>query len=425
MSFFTNLFGKGGGHGGYRAALDIGSSGVRGLLFMQGERTTAIVPHNLIRIAHTRMEKEASSAVMNVGDISRMVKALVEAEPRFASVPRVAVGFGSELLRGTTFRAVFERDDARHKIDEAEFKNLLEKAERGSREHIAQYLSREVSGFELHLLTSRLEEILIDGYGVTDPIGLSGKTMEIALFNLYAEESSLEFLKNLKKALGRARLTSGYLPYAVSTSYARAMPATSFVAGVFIDVGESKTSVSVVSRGVFFGSKSFSVGGGMFTRSIATSLSLGFGEAEDVKLQYAVGTLSAQTSRRVSGILSRGAAVWASGVELALEEFSGALELFPSTFFFCGGASLLPDLVRVIGEPERFPHLPFLEKRTAVLLEPSLLPFVERAGMPATLPALTAGDVPLLALASLSMEEERDQGSLAKLVRQATHLAYS
>ncbi|MDO8558084.1 MAG: hypothetical protein Q7S09_02765 [bacterium] len=428
MGIFGSLFGEKGEKGKHYAALEIGSRKLRGLLFSHGEGDSLVL-EELVQVPYEERKGRATGLLtVDAGAIERAAKTLLEKLPRFAKVRNVSVGLGAEFLRSITFRAVFERDEPKEKIDAAELKNLLEKAERASRESIGEKLLRQ-NGPEvnLRLVSSRLEEILIDGYGVNDPVGLAGKEIEIALFNLYTEEPHLEFLQAIKKLLGIKNLFPRSLPYNVCRAHASFAPTSLPYSGIFIGVDEALTSVSVVSKNVFLGMKLFSIGRNLFTRSIGENLGLGFKEAEDMQRQYAGGKLSVQVSRKISGILKRASSVWATGVELALEEFSQALEIFPSAIFVYGEGADLPDLIRVLNETDRFAQIPFLEKRTPVVLAPADLPFFKGdkdlkkfSGI-----STSSADTPICCLAYVSLFDTGPSGELARIVQRATRLAYS
>ncbi len=427
MGIFGTLFeGKGGG-GKHYAVLEIGPKSLRGVIFSgaPGDSFPAVKEFAVMPYA---LKNRASGAfTVDAGMIEKALKLLLEKLPHMLSASSVSVGLGAEFLRSVTFRAVFEREDAKEKIDTAELKNLLGKAERASRESASEHTLRQNSsgGSDIQLITSRLEEILIDGYAVSDPVGLAGKEIEIALFNLYAEEPHVEFLQALKRTLGTQNLFPRSLPYSVCRAHVASAAASTPYSGIFIGMSESLTSVSVVSKNIFMGMKLFSIGGSLFTNSISANLGLGLEEAGEIKEQYAAGKLSAQVARKVSGILKRATSVWATGVELALEEFSHALDLFPSSLMVYGEGAGIPDVIAVLGEAERFTQIPFLEKRAPVALLPANLPFFGKSSPPENIVGMSSADTAAYCLAYVALFDIGPHNELARIVERATKLAYS
>lgn len=407
-------------------ALDIGARGVRGLVFAKPAENAA--PPVFLKSAwspYAGKEASTDALVIRAGDAERATKKIREAVAGNESFTEAHVGLGGEFFRSSSFRAVFERSDAGRKIDDAEFKNILAKTERASRESVLQHLPSACSEAScMRLVDSRLEEVRIDGYAVSDPMGLEGKEVEIMLHNLYTEESHLEFLQSLGRLLGAAHL----YPYPSSFAVARACtaPAASGAeagSGIFLEIREQTTGVSVVSRGIFLGTKFFSLGNGVFTKALAMHLGIGRREADELRIQYTKGQASSQASRRLSQALSRASAVWASGVELALEEFSEALELFPSSMRVWGEEAVLPDLLKALEDTDRFAKLPFLERRSAAALTPALLPFTGMAHVGSAEPAFEDADVAALCLVRMAVLGVDRRTELARLVQRAVKLA--
>ncbi|HQH40881.1 MAG TPA: hypothetical protein PK825_03975 [Bacteroidales bacterium] len=61
--------------------------------------------------------------------------------------------------------------------------------------------------------------------------------------------------------------------------------------------------------------------------------------------------------------------VWLSGVQLALEEFSG-IDLLPSRILLCGGGSMLPDIKKLLEDSDWVEDLPFAKKPKVSFIHP-------------------------------------------------------
>jgi cell division protein FtsA len=421
MGFFEGIFGKKNGKGRAKVALDFGLSGIRYLVF------TDIVNNKLqFKVAgfEPYAKRDNGLFVIQAGEIEALTQDLVKRVPSMAAAESVHVGFGGEFLRSSMFRAVFDRENSKEKIDQAEFSNILEKAERAGRENVAEHLrSQNERNAELRLVSSYLEEITIDGYSVPDPVGFTGKEIEVAIYNLYAEDPYMELLQNLKKTFRSTKL----YPHASSYSLCRSFALSSVepCSAVFIEAGKGLTSVSIVLKNVFLGTKPFAIGGNMFTRALSGAMGVGWDEADQIKKQYAGGGLSARAGKNVSSIMSRASAVWASGVELALEEFIGAADLFPSQFYIYGDEAWLPDLAKILGEPGRFKNLPFLEKKSFSMLSPESLPFIAREDLVSKMPGSSSADTALFCVAYDALRDSSRDSELGRILQRATKLAYS
>ncbi|MDP3963235.1 MAG: hypothetical protein Q8Q39_01935 [bacterium] len=362
------------------------------------------------------------SGIVAEGELERLVSALCQKRGMSMDASYVIAGLDGSLVQSSMFRAVFEREHPKEKIGEAELRSMLEKAERSLRSDIESRVSRTMER-GLHLIDSTLEEVLLDGYAVPNPIGLVGKEIEIALFNTYTDTTMMEFLRHLQKAFGASKLFTATTPYALCRAYMRS--ATSPFSGIFVGVGEAATSVSIVAQGRFLGTKTFSIGRGIFVRSIAEHLRLGGTQAEDLMRQYADGTISKHVERRISNLLLRASSVWGSGVELALDEFRGACELFPSAFYLHGVDTGLKDLAAVLEDAKRFGGYPFLEKRSVCLLDSAPLTFASEI-LSADTAEVSRGSCPeVMALAYIFLKDKQPSGELTKIVQQVSKLAYT
>jgi len=138
---------------------------------------------------------------------------------------------------------------------------------------------------------------------------------------------------------------------------------------VFIDIGGGTTDIAVVSNGGVEGTKMFALGGRVFTKRIANDFGLSFQEAEKMKLMYSNEEIDKKQQEKIVKSLDGDCQVWLSGVQLALEEFSG-IDLLPSRILLCGGGSMLPDIKKLLEDSDWVEDLPFAKKPKVSFIHP-------------------------------------------------------
>jgi cell division ATPase FtsA len=102
----------------------------------------------------------------------------------------------------------------------------------------------------------------------------------------------------------------------------------------------------------------FGIGGRNFTHTIATAFGIEFEKAEELKLKASADQLESRIQSKVEAAIDKTLRVWASGVQLALEDFS-RLEHLPHRILLCGGGASLTQLVETLRSPEWSKNLPF------------------------------------------------------------------
>lgn len=417
MSFLGNIFRKSPEAAGTFAAVDAGGERVYALRF-------ALNPERKVRVT-ARAEAPISGTIppikksIEMGQLKKAVMSALQHLRHEAEYETVIISLGESFLRGTAFHAVFERRKPQEKLDFAELKNLLEKAEREAREEIGKGLFGSPEGDrEPLLLDSQLLDFSLDGYRVDDPIGLGGKEFTINLFNTYAERVCADFIAELRRSCQTRSFRTVSPTYAVYRALRSGHGTESFSA-VLIEVGARETHVAVATQGGFLGVKTLGIGGQALTRRIALRLGVDAEEAERLENQYRARTLSSTIAKKIGNILKPDLELWTRGVGLALEDFQSAVELFPSHFFLFGRHTLSPELAAYLEENDACFSVPFLEKRAVTIVEPSTFDGIDQTGMRSTLPAETS----VYAMSCFLAQERSRQPDIQRLVRQATYLA--
>ena len=137
---------------------------------------------------------------------------------------------------------------------------------------------------------------------------------------------------------------------------------------LFVDVGGGTTDVALVRQGGIEGTRMFALGGRAFTKSIADHLDLPFPRAEELKVDYARG-LEVEHRSEVATIIRDDVSVWATGVELVMEEMAAG-EMLPARIYLCGGGSRLPEIREALAAERFWKRLPFARAPEVSIMAP-------------------------------------------------------
>ena len=352
----------------YAISLDIGTEFVKTLIFkVEGDKAKVLgVGRQRQRLADIQ-----GGVVTDIyGVIKNCEAALEQAATQAKIMPeQVIIGIAGELVKGTTSQVKYIRPDQDVKITAQELEEIIRKIQQRTFEKARKLLAFETGHKEINvkLVNAAIVDVKIDGYHVTNPLGFTGKELEVSVFNAFAPNVHLGALQTISESLDLDLLSIAAEPFAV----ARCMgpdQGNDFSA-IFIDIGGGTTNVAVVNQGGLAGTKMFALGGRAFTKRIATVINESFLEAEQDKIDYSAGKLNEDKRDRISKALREDCDVWLSGVDLTLGEFSD-LDLLPSRILLCGGGSNLPEIEKVLGEAKWSRELPFAKKPTIGFLKP-------------------------------------------------------
>jgi len=286
-------------------------------------------------------------------------RALEAAEDMAKTVPgQVVVGIAGELIKGFSSTIAYPRSNPQSRVRQSEISTMLQMVQRRAlreAQHLLE-LERSYGQLEARLVHSGITNVRVDGYPVTNPVGFTGKNLEVTVFNTFAPMTHIDAIETVVRELDLE------LAAAVAQPYALARACTSeevwSEGGIFVDVGGGTTDVGLVRDGGVEGTRMFNLGGRAFTRRLALAFGLSYEEAEARKLRHSEGLLSPEQHRQVSELLSADAEVLLQGLALSLKELSRGDPL-PSNVFLCGGGSLLPELTLEMAKNNWTAGLPF------------------------------------------------------------------
>lgn len=339
--------------------MDIGSQLIKTILFSVSEGKGRIIgAEKVVRREAKPGEEILSDPAELILNCGRAIRLLRGEEPDDV---RTIIGLSGAALRGEVTKMSFARKDQRTKIDLLEIKNVLQKIQWRAYEKIKRRLSLE-AGYpesEIRLIGAWVERVAIDGYPVSEPFGLQGKEITLSIFNTYVSQGNLDVIEKIGRELNLKIFHVASEAYGLAKSLKPRIFSEHEGAALF-DVGAALTDVSLIRRGLYEGTKIFSLGGANFTKKIAAELGIGFWEAEEIKLRYSQGLLSPGVSQKIARIFESDMAVLAGGAEMALAEFDQT-DVFPPNIFILGGGGRLRGLEKYLKNYDWNQYLPFGE----------------------------------------------------------------
>ncbi len=410
MGRLKNFFqiGKGKLKKGYLLALDIGTEFVKALifkvdtsLFKDEEKKKGLI----IGVGRQRQlpNQMQAGAVADIDGVALTCQKAIEQASQMARLKptKAVLGVAGEFIKGLTTNFVYQRNSPEEEIDLAELKNIIQKIQWKAFDQLRSQLAWETGQpeIEIRLVNALVNELSIDGYQVTNPLGFQGKEIFLSIFNIYAPMVQLRALESIAAKLNLELLSIVAEPYALTKS-------SSFepkIGGIFIDVGGGTTDIALVRQGRVEGIKSLALAGQAFTKRLSQTLGLGSTEAEAIKIKHAQQQLSHNVQRKIKEILERDIKIWSKGVELILEEFSQA-EFFPPLILLCGGGSLLPGIKNILSresiQGEWLDKFPFSQKpKIRFIHSGQIINMVDQTGLLEGPESITP-----LALANLTLE---------------------
>lgn len=324
----------------------------------------------------------SGGAIANIESVIQSCnRALEAAEDMAKTVPgQVVVGIAGELIKGFSSTIAYPRDTAQAKVRAGEVSSMLQMVQRRAlreAQHLLE-LERSYGQLEARLVHSAITNIRVDGYPVTNPVGFTGKNLEITVFNTFAPMTHIDAIDRVVRELDLELAAAVAQPYALAR--ACASEETWAEGGIFVDIGGGTTDVALVRDGGVEGTRMFNLGGRAFTRRLALAFGLSYEEAEARKLRHSEGLLSAEQHRQVSELLTADAEVLLQGLALSIRELARG-ERLPTNIYLCGGGSLLPELTLEMVKNRWATGLPFpREPRIRHLVPPDVRNLTDSTG---------------------------------------------
>lgn len=353
----------------YIVGLDIGTEYVKALVGrVVGDQIEIIG----VGRKHQALSDMQAGAIADIGSVvENCDAALAEAEEQAGVSARTAViGIAGELVKGTTTTVRVSRKTPDKALDMAEVERIVRLVQERAAAKAKKQLAWELGGkeVEIRLVNSALVGIEIDGYKVTSPIGFQGKDVVVQLYTAFAPLIHIGALERTAQQLDLDLLAVAAEPFAVARSVI-GNDANANMSAILMDVGGGTTDIAVINEGGVQGTKMFGIGGRAFTRAVERELNVEFTQAEELKLAVNSGRLPQNRKAAVEGALNKTVDVWASGVELALAEFT-KLDHLPHNILLCGGGSSLDVLFDRLEQSKWYADLPFARRPQVHHIQP-------------------------------------------------------
>ncbi len=353
----------------YIVGLDIGTEFVKALIAKIDEDSLQI-----IGVGRSRQDVSDmySGAIADISGVVRNCEeALAEAEDQAGlQAKKVVIGIAGELVKGVTNTIRYRRPQPDRPLDEAEMEFIIEKVQERAQVKAQREIALETGNedVEVKLVNSALVSIHIDGYKVSNPIGFQGRDVAVQIYTAFAPMVHIGALERVATDLALDLVAVAAEPFAVSRSVLGTDASSNFTA-ILADVGGGTTDIAVVNDGGVEGTRMFGIGGRSFTRTIASEMDLGYGDAEKLKVNLDHEQIKVSVRKRAETAIDKTLDVWLSGVELALSEFD-SVDHLPNRILLCGGGASLDQLVTALESREWYKELPFTKRPSVHHIKP-------------------------------------------------------
>jgi len=302
---------------------------------------------------------------------------------------QIFLGISGEIIKGISTTFCYKRENPNQKIDLPELRYLVQKFQWKAFEKIRKRfaLETELPEAEVKLVNARIVNIKIDNHSIPNPLGFRGENICLSIFNTYISSKWLEVLGKLSSKLGLELI--GISPFSYALFHCLDLEKASKGDILIIDVGGKITEITLIkNQGEIIETKTFQLGGEIFTKTLADFLELETNEAEKIKIKYSKGEISSEVKRKLEKLFASNIFSWGEGIEIVLDEFLKKYESTPREIFLCGEGSNLPDIKKVLNKKKDL-QVKFILPQAIIRIENKT----------------KFKNVPCLALANLALEE--------------------
>ena len=272
------------------------------------------------------------------------------------------------------------RQKPKNRIDVAELKNIFQHAYDSAKATMNKNrMNTDFKIFDVHI-----QEILIDGYKVVNPVGFEGREIAFDIVISYLPQTNFEIVKKLCMDLNLEVSTVYNDIFCVFNSQARSERSNKdFLA---IDFGSLITQLFLVRRGMFINSNYFNIGANSFVKKIKAEMNIGFSEAEEILDKYSVKKISEYAYKKIDKMMESEKILWQNGVIIALEEME-EFGNFPQSIMMVGGGSKMPFIMDSLKKSKNY--LKMFEDKNP----PDEIPLVGSSSMIESSPSMDSNPV--------------------------------
>jgi len=316
--------------------LDIGSQFLKAILLEINEEAGT---RNLLSWTKEKSFSEFEKLV------SSCQKAIAKIEKKTGIKPsEIFLGVGAEILRGKSSTFCYQRENPQQKIDLAELRNLVQRAQWRAYDQLRKLFSQETGlpEHEARLANAYIVDIKVDNEHIPNPVGFEGKTICLTIFNNYTSRENLEMFFRLSAELELDLRGINSQPYALFYG----LEVGNLKEDVLIiDIGGRVTDIVLVkNRGEVIDIKTFNLGGYLFTKTLSEFLEVDLDDAEVIKNKYSKGEIGLAAKQKLDKLFASNIDFWFNGIKIVLKEFYESYGRSPKTILLCGGGSVLPGM---------------------------------------------------------------------------------
>lgn len=341
--------------------LDIGGSSVKAAVVKQEKESDKISIISYYReYFDEEIFNENSVNYENLRLNILRAKFFAEKNARF-KISKVVIGLAEEFVKSLTLPIKYKRTDPQEKINISELKNILLKVKWQIKEKTKE------TEQSVNIIEAAIQEVLIDGWRVTNPLGFNGKEISLNLYYSYLNSQSTNVFDTLTQSLGLEFVTIFSKSYSIISS--EIFKNGPNLSAIFINISTYKTDLFLVQKGKILEVKSFGVGSTAFTKKIAQEFGIGFFEAENIKLKYCQNNVSDRINNKIKEIIEKELSLWLNGILFAIKNFS-SVELLPPFIMLYGGGANMPDLISFLSKVNWVSKFDFESRPEIKILNP-------------------------------------------------------
>ncbi len=358
--------------------LDIGTSSVKGLILKRDKKGGISVlagslayydPFSVFAGGQFEREVVKRAFLKVVSDLEKKIGQRLEWKRAIVGLP--ADIFVAQIV-GQTYRR-----EKRGPISKSEAKKIIDKIQKEGKRNASQayFKKRGILPKHLRIVGLRVLKIRVDGYPVSDIIGLEGKELE---FSLLITILPRPYLEKEPKGLSPL-LVLEEMGFKILQLTHEIEGLTGFLSqkpeGLFLDVGGEKTRIFLAKKGVLEKMEEFKAGANSFSRLLSEDLGLLENESRDLMHRYAAGQLTDQSSRRIREFFEEAKRSWFFLLKEKLKKMK--FGVFPPEILVFGGGAVLPEIREVL-ENGNWEGISFVGQPRVRILKPSDLVGRER-----------------------------------------------
>lgn len=276
---------------------------------------------------------------------------------------------GGTFLRGEFFQWRGTRDHSSSRITESEFQDILVSVLKEYKENLHKKQALEA------IVNGMLQQVKIDGYRISNPIGFKGRDVEISVFLFLFSEQQKKFWQEFSKA---AKIDfHSIIPSVWSTMRSQMRHALTDYGAVFVDIGDVNTDVVVVRDSIVESMRTIPEGAKLLRDGIMEILDADEEEINEILLKYEQGLLDEVIVKKIEAGLKDAVGAFREKIVALLKELAGNVAL-PSLLVFVGGGMRFGLLNRMMTQFSWSDVLPFVQRpRSEVLLASEIKDIVD------------------------------------------------